>query len=254
MKDTKKYYWIKLRTDFFNQETIDFLLSQQNGCEYVVLYQMLCLQTANTNGSFINQIGEMLIPYNIEKIVRDTKYFDYDTIAVALELYKKIGLVYEEENGNLKITNFDKMIGFETEWAEKKRIYREKQKILKDNVKDNVLEENRDKILEYRDIDNRNIILKENIKRKYFEDEKLNNIFIEFLELRKKLKAVNTDRAINTLLNKLNDYDDDIKYRMIEQSIVNSWKGLFELKLSKKELKEQKEKEIEKWLKENENE
>lgn len=53
--DTKKYYWIKLRTDFFNQETIDFLLSQQNGCEYVVLYQMLCLQTANTGGSLINQ-------------------------------------------------------------------------------------------------------------------------------------------------------------------------------------------------------
>ena len=47
--EDKKYYWIKLRTDFFNQETIDFLLSQPNGCEYVVLYQMLCLQTANTN-------------------------------------------------------------------------------------------------------------------------------------------------------------------------------------------------------------
>lgn len=88
-----KYYWIKLRTDFFNQETIDFLLSQTNGCQYVVLYQMLCLKTANTNGSFINQIGEVIVPYDIEKIVRDTKYFDYDTIVVALELFKKLGLV-----------------------------------------------------------------------------------------------------------------------------------------------------------------
>lgn len=43
---TKKYYWIKLKTDFFNLAEIDFLLGQENGCQYIVLYQMLCLQTA----------------------------------------------------------------------------------------------------------------------------------------------------------------------------------------------------------------
>ena len=47
---SKKFYWIKLKTDFFNLDEIDFLLSQKNGCEYVVLYQMLCLQVANTSG------------------------------------------------------------------------------------------------------------------------------------------------------------------------------------------------------------
>ena len=73
--------------------------------------------------------------------------------------------------------------------------------------------------------------IKENVKRKdYFEDEELNNLFYEFLEQRKKQKAVNSDRAIKLLLNKLEPYDDDIKKQMIEQSILNSWKGIFDIK------------------------
>ena len=87
-----------------------------------------------------------------------------------------------------------------------------------------------------------------NKKKKYFENEEVNNIFIEFLELRKKLKVVNTDRAVNLLLNKLNKYDDDIKIQMLEQSIMNSWKSVYELKNVKnktpnwfeKEIKEEK--------------
>lgn len=124
--EQKRYYWIKLKTDFFNQETMDFLLSQENGCQYIVLYQMLCLNTANNNGEMATRIGEMIVPYDINKIVRDTKYFTYDTVAVALELFKKLGLIYLEEGQFLKIANFSNMVGSESAWAEKKRIYREK--------------------------------------------------------------------------------------------------------------------------------
>ena len=90
----KRYYWIKLKTDFFNQEAIDFLMSQDNGCEYIVLYQMLCLQTANNGGEMSTRIGEMIVPYDVKKVVRDTKYFDSDTVIVALELFKRLGLIY----------------------------------------------------------------------------------------------------------------------------------------------------------------
>lgn len=164
----KRFYWIKLKTEFFNQDTIDFLLSQTNGCEYVVLYQMLCLKTANNNGILSTNIGEMIVPYDISKIARDTKYFSEDTIRVALELYKQLGLIYEGDNKLLQITGFNEMIGSETKWAEKKRLYREKQKMIGQS-EDNVREDNRDKSIEYRDIDNKSIdIKKENIKRKSF--------------------------------------------------------------------------------------
>lgn len=149
MSEQKRYYWIKLKTDFFNQETIDFLLSQENGCQYIVLYQMLCLNTANNNGEMATRIGEMIVPYDINKIVRDTKYFTFDTVAVALELFKKLGLIYQEEGQILKISNFAEMVGSETSSAKRVREYRERQKALQCNA--DVTQEIRDKRLEIRD-------------------------------------------------------------------------------------------------------
>lgn len=64
---------------------------------------------------------------------------------------------------------------------------------------------------------------------KYFNNLELNNLFIEFLEVRKKIKAVNSERAIKALINKLNKYEDSIKIQMIEKSIINSWKDVFEI-------------------------
>ena len=154
----KKYYWIKLKTDFFNQEAIDFLMSQQNGCQYIVLYQMLCLQTANTNGVMATQIGEVIVPYDVKKIVRDTKYFDFDTVTVALELFKRLGLVYQDDGDILRITNLNHMVGSESasQAAIKKREYRErlkdkKEDIIEDKKRTNCPTENRDKSLENRD-------------------------------------------------------------------------------------------------------
>lgn len=69
-----------------------------------------------------------------------------------------------------------------------------------------------------------------NIKEGYFENEDVNELFDEFLKIREKIKAVNSDRAINTLINKLNKYDDKTKIKMIENSIVNSWKDVYEPK------------------------
>ena len=128
--DDKKYYWIKLRTDFFNQDTIDFLMSQKNGAEYIVLYQMLCVNSANNNGNLYTKLGDMLIPYTVEKIVRDTRYFDFDTVTVALQLFKQLGLIYEKENNCFAISNFENWIGKEPDRtnAERQRRYRERQK------------------------------------------------------------------------------------------------------------------------------
>ena len=78
--------------------------------------------------------------------------------------------------------------------------------------------------------ENDNIKEKINKKEKYYENEELNNLFLEFLELRKKIKAVNSERAINMLIKKLSNYDDDLKKQMIERSILNSWKDVYEIK------------------------
>ena len=124
MNNTKKYYWIRLKTDFFDQDTIDFLMGQENGAKYVVIYQMLMLKTAQQNGLLATKTNEIMIPYDVKKIVRDTKYFDFDTVTIALELFKKLGLVYEEENNILKLTEVEKLVGSEgksAQWMRDKR-------------------------------------------------------------------------------------------------------------------------------------
>lgn len=141
MEKVKRYYWIKLKTDFFNLAEIDFLLSQENGCKYIVLYQMLCLQTANNNGELTSKLGEMIIPYNVDKIATDTKHFDTDTVIVAMELFKKLNLIYAEDGECLKIAGFKTMVGSETKYTEQKRSQRNKQKLLSGQCPENVLQE-----------------------------------------------------------------------------------------------------------------
>ena len=129
--DSKKYYWLKLKKDFYADDgAVDFLLSQPNGAEYVVLYQMLCLRTINTGGALGRQIGEVFVAWDVNKIVRDTKYFSFDTVAVAMELYKQLGLIYEQSDGVLRIAGLSEMVGAEsgTPAAIKQRAYRERKK------------------------------------------------------------------------------------------------------------------------------
>ena len=120
----KRFYWLKLKSEFMNGEIVDFLMSQKNGANYVVLYQMLALKTMNTNGKLCCEIGEVIIPFDPEKIQRECKWFDIDTIRVAIELYSKLGLVYKNKDGILQITRFEELVGSETYWAKQKRLER----------------------------------------------------------------------------------------------------------------------------------
>ena len=141
-------------------DTVDYLMSQPNGANYVVLYQMLCLKTINTEGKLSRQIGEILIPYDIEKIQRDCKWFSIDTIRVALNLYRSFGLIYEDQNGTLVLTDHNSLVGSETDYAEKNRRMRAQQAallesghIVSSDVSEDVSTENRDKISDIRDLD-----------------------------------------------------------------------------------------------------
>lgn len=123
--DKGRFYWIKLTDKFISSDTVDFLMSQKDGANYVVLYQMLCLKTVNNGGVLARQLGETIIPYEIDKIQRDCKWFSIDTVRIALELYKKLGLIYENNDGMLAISNFNRLIGSQTYGAEKKELQKQ---------------------------------------------------------------------------------------------------------------------------------
>lgn len=121
MATGKRYYWIKLKETFMTSDAVDFLMGQPDGANYVVLYQMLCLKTINTGGRLERHIGEVIIPYDEAKIQRDTKWFSIDTVRVALNLYKALGLVYQDQEGTLSLADYENLVGSETDWAAKKR-------------------------------------------------------------------------------------------------------------------------------------
>lgn len=123
--DKSRLYWIKLTDKFFGSDAVDFLMTKKNGANYVVLYQMLCLKTVNNGGVLARTLGEVIIPYDVEKIQRDCKWFSSDTVRVALDFYKKLGLIYENRDGVFAISEFDRLIGSQSVGAEKKAIQRQ---------------------------------------------------------------------------------------------------------------------------------
>ena len=71
----------------------------------------------------------------------------------------------------------------------------------------------------------------------YPTDDLLNQTFTDYVEMRKKLKSPMTERAIQLAmsnLEKLSGGDNDTAVQILEQSIMNSWKGLFALKDDKR--------------------
>ncbi len=144
MATGKKFYWIKLKKDFMSGDIVDFLMGQRNGAQYVVLYQMLCMMCINTDGALSRQIGELIVPFDIDKIQRDCKYFSRDTISIALGLFKKLGLIYEQEAGVLVITGFKSLVGYETDYAIQKRNQRQLTDKIMDSQEDIVADSHED--------------------------------------------------------------------------------------------------------------
>ena len=120
INDSKKYYWLKLKEDFFEEDTISWLEEQDNGVYYSNFYLKLCLKSLKTGGVLIRNVGEILIPYDISKLAEITRV-NKDTAIVAMELFKKIGLVQILENGEIYLSQLNNMVGAETKAAERMR-------------------------------------------------------------------------------------------------------------------------------------
>lgn len=131
-KETK-FYWLQLKEDFFEDDAIEWLEEQKpNGRDYAYFYLKLCLKSLKSNGILIRQVGNILIPYDNEKLAELTK-MEFDTVTVAMELLKQIGLVKILENGEIYMTQLENLIGSKSMGALKKQ----QQRLLKGQKEDN---------------------------------------------------------------------------------------------------------------------
>ena len=125
--NNKKYYWLKLKEDFFEDDTINWIEEQENGKEYCLFYLKLCLKSLKTNGILIRNVGQMLIPYDIKKLAEITNT-PADTVRVAMEVFKNIGLIQILENGEIYMAQLKNMVGSETSKAQLMRNKRARDK------------------------------------------------------------------------------------------------------------------------------
>ena len=85
------------------------------------------MKSLKTNGILVRNVGEILIPYDIKKLAEITKT-DVDTVRVAMELFKNIGLIQILDNGEIYLTQLKNMVGSETSKAQLMRNKRAKEK------------------------------------------------------------------------------------------------------------------------------
>ena len=124
MSKVKKFYWIKLKQDFFNDDAMIWLETQKDGFKYQNLYLKLLLKTMNTGGKLAFNINGETLPMSVEDIAIITR-LDVDTVIVGMTLLKQLGLVSETDGLDI-IPDVNSMIGSETDSAIRMRKMREK--------------------------------------------------------------------------------------------------------------------------------
>uniref|UniRef100_UPI003A9073EF phage replisome organizer N-terminal domain-containing protein n=1 Tax=Megasphaera sp. TaxID=2023260 RepID=UPI003A9073EF len=227
--ENKRFYWIKLRENFFQQETIDWLMEQENGSAYIVLYLKMCLLTANTSGELIRTIGDMTIPYEPKKISQKTG-FDIDTVNVALSLFKHLGLIEETQEGIPVMPEVKNMVGSESESAARVRKYRKKKKALQSNtdVTNKALQSNveiRDKSIEYRDKskENREEKVESRKKETGTSDDGLKEVLKAY---RKNIYPMPGEMDLEKLKALVDDFGSDTVIKAIDRAVTRNKRSL----------------------------
>lgn len=133
---TKKYYWLKLKENFFDDETIRYIEEQKNGILYSNFYLKLCLKSLRYDGKISRVIGNKMLPCDEQFLSRLTGV-KVKIVKEAIQLFKNYGVIEFLDTGEIYISQIDEMIGKETEKAE---IMRRKRAKEKNEVSNNVTE------------------------------------------------------------------------------------------------------------------
>lgn len=140
MSDNKKFYWLKLNKDFFKRHDIRIIEEMPNGKDYILFYLKLLLESVNHEGHL--RFSET-IPYN-EQMLSVITNTNIDNVRSAMRVLIELKMIEVLDDSTIYMAEVLKMTGSETEYAKKKREYRQKllgERQNEDNVQDNVRQE-----------------------------------------------------------------------------------------------------------------
>lgn len=126
MAEGKKYYWLKLKRDFFKRHDIRIIEEMPNGKDYVLFYLKLLLESIDHEGSL--RFSDT-IPYN-EQMLSVITNTNVDIVRSAMKLFIELQLIEIFDDKTIFMGEVEKMIGGESESAERVRRLRQRNKAL----------------------------------------------------------------------------------------------------------------------------
>ena len=224
MAESKKYYWLKLKRDFFKRHDIRIIEEMENGKDYILFYLKMLLESIDHEGEL--RFSET-IPYN-EKMLSVITNTNIDIVRCALKVFADLKMIEIFDDSTIYMAEVKKLTGSETEFAKKKREYRQKLLELKQNEddvetkKDNVRQEIEKELEIEKDKDIDNNILSDKPTKK----EKPYQVIIDYLNERvgSKYRANNksTQQHINARLKEGYSVED---FKTVIDKMCAKWKG-----------------------------
>ncbi|MDU4110733.1 phage replisome organizer N-terminal domain-containing protein [Veillonella parvula] len=119
MSDNKKYYYLRLKDNFFDSDELKILESMKDGYLYSNILLKLYLRSLKNDGKLV--VNDR-IPYNTEMLASVTGH-QVGTIKQALSMFKELGLIEVLENGAIYMLDIQNFIGKGSTEADRQRLY-----------------------------------------------------------------------------------------------------------------------------------
>ena len=126
----KKYYWLKLKRDFFKRHDIRIIEELPNGKEYLLFYLKLLVESIDHEGAL--RFSDT-IPYN-EQMLSVITNTNIDIVRSAMKLFVELKMIDVQDDETIYMAEVNKLIGSESWSAERVRKFRDKQKLLQCNA------------------------------------------------------------------------------------------------------------------------
>ena len=120
MAENRKYYFLKLKEDFFDQREIVVLEGSKDGILYVNILLKMYLKSLQHNGKLL--LNEQT-PLSAEMIALLTRH-EVGTVERAMRAFMQLGLVVVQENDIYYMPEIEQMTGKGSSDAERKARYR----------------------------------------------------------------------------------------------------------------------------------
>lgn len=120
MADIKKYYYLKLKDNFYDSEQMLILQNMQDGYLYSDILMKLYLRSLKSEGKLL---FNNMIPYTPQVLAQVVRH-QVGTVEKALQVFQKLGLIEVLDNGVIFMLDIQNFIGESSTEADRVRKYR----------------------------------------------------------------------------------------------------------------------------------